>query len=302
MTSTVEILSAEDLGDITVVSVRVRSEEKCSLNGEDHAYIERGTSFHDTLHRDRITHSHNHFSVIEKIRLENPYTQEQLDARIAELRASVDATGYADFECQPAEIQERCFANGGNEKLFYRLEQAPQELITQLTTVFPSVDTSTISLLSSAAYHDVLEQEVITAFLWEWDVPDLMEGDTKLVTKARKYCLGSGKIYDRCYEFSNGTFDFLPSGVSVLSQSFHVNIQEGLELPDFYDVYFSGDASVIQAAFNLADLQGSESTYYGVTVVDGTVVRAKQYCYDNPSVFSNWDEVISRFAEDHGLS
>ena len=302
MTSTVEIISTEDLGDMTVIAVKVRSEEKCSVNGQDHAYIQRGTAFHDTLHEDRITHSHNHFAVIEKIKLANPYTQEQLDARIEEIKSNVNSSVYADFERQPAEIQERCLANNGNEKIFYRMEQAPQSLIDQLIGVFPDIDTSIIALISSAAYHEVLQQDVITAFLWEWDVPALMEGNTKLVTKARKYCLGAGKIYDRCYKFSDETFDFLPNGVNVMAKSFHVNIQEGLTLPDFYDVYFSGDASTIQTFFNLENAQGNESTYYGATVVNGEVVRAKQYCYDQPTVFSNWDESITRLEKENGIS
>ena len=57
----------------------------------------------------------------------------------------------------------------------------------------------------------------------------------------------------------------------------------------FKDYYFGGDPEVIEAHFNLPQRRGSYDTWYGATVVGDQVVRVKQYCYDQQSVFSDWE-------------
>lgn len=302
MTSTVTIVETVDRGDVTKVVVQVKTDEIFSLEGERLDSPTRASDYHQSLHTGRVNHNHNRRTATDTIWMTNPYTQAQLDAKIQELVVQLDATAVSHFDQQDAVIQERCFIDGASEKNFYPIDQAPQSLKNQLTAAFPSVDLTTIALLSTASYNSVVQEEVITAFLWEWDVPALMEGSVELITKARKYCLTSRKFYDRCYGFTAETFSFIPSGCTVMAKSFHVNIQPGLVIPTFYDVYFSGDAATVQAEFSLPALEGSESTYYGVTVVDGEVQRAKQYCYDGVTVFSNWDEAMDRVASEHGVS
>lgn len=302
MTSTVEIVETLDKGALTRVKVKVQTDEIFSVDDVRLDTPDRASDYHQSLHTDRVTHKHNRRTTVETLWMENPYSQADLDAKIAELTAHVDATNVEHFAREEPEIQERCFVDGGSEKNFYPIDRAPQSLKDQLAAVFPDVDFSTIALLSTPSYHNVLEQDVITAFLWEWDVPALMEGDVKLITKARKYCMAAGKRYDRCYAFTEETFSFIPDDCTIMAKSFHVNVEDGLTLPDFYDVYFSGNADVVEAAFNLPHHVGHENTYYGVTVVDGEVRRAKQYCYDEVTVFSNWDEAMDRIASDHGIT
>lgn len=302
MTSTVEIISREEVDDLIKVKVKVKSNEIFSVDGNKLDSPDRSSDYYLNLRSNRVTHRHNNRTVEETIWLQTPFSQDELDEKVASIVANVDGTQVSSFDFTPAQIQERCFIGGANEKNFYTIEQAPQSLKNQLTTAFPSVDLSTIALISTASYHDILKQNVITTFRWEWDTPALMEGDVKLITKARKYCLGVRKSYDRCYAFTDETFSFIPETCTIMAKSFHVNIQDGLAMPTFYDVYFSGDATVVQEALSLPNLVGKENTYYGVTVVDGTVKRAKQYCYDKVSVFSNWDEAMTRIASEHGVS
>ena len=301
MTSTVEIISKETVDGLVKVELKVKSSEIFSVEGKHLDTPERSSDYHQKLHSDRVTHRHNTRTTRETIWLNSPFSQDDLDKQVAKITSNIEATQVSDFNFTPAQIQEKCFINGAAEKNFYTIEQAPQQLKDQLVTAFPSVDLSAIALISTGSYHDILKQNVITAFLLEWDVVALKEGDVKLITKARKYCLGVQKSYDRCYAFTNEKFSFIPSECKIMAKSFHVNLQAGLVLPSFYDVYFSGDASVVQKAFSLPNLVGKENTYYGVTVVDGVVKRAKQYCYDEVSVFSNWDEAMTRIADDHGI-
>ena len=301
MTSTVEIISQEEIGDLIKVKLKVKSSEIFSVEGTKLDTPDRSSEYHQRLHSDRVNHRHNTRTANETIWLNSPFSQDELDAKVAEIVADVDNTQVSNFDFTPAQIQEKCFINGAEEKNFYTIEQAPQSLKDQLTTAFSSVNLSTIALISTASYHDILKQDVITAFLFEWDTAALKEGEVKLITKTRKYCLGAQKSYDRCYAFTSENFSFIPSECKIMAKSFHVNLQDGLVLPSFYDVYFSGDASIVQEAFNLPNLVGKENTYYGVTVVDGIVKRAKQYCYDEVSVFSNWDEAMARIASEHGV-
>ncbi len=301
MTSTVEIVSKEEVGNLIRVKLKVKSSEIFSVDGNKLDSPDRSSEYHLKLHSDRVNHRHNTRTAEETIWLNSPFSQNELDEKVASIVSDVNKTQVSNFDSTPAQIQERCFVGGANEKNFYTTDQAPQQLKDKLTTAFPTVDLSAIALISTASYHDILKQDVITTFRWEWDIPALMEGDVKLITKARKYCLSARKSYDRCYAFTDETFSFIPETCTIMAKSFHVNIQDGLVMPNFYDVYFSGDAAVVEEALTLPNLVGHENTYYGVTVVDGIVKRAKQSCYDKVSVFSNWDEAMARTASEHGL-
>ena len=251
MTSTVEIISREEINDLIKVKLKVKSSEIFSVDNDKLDSPDRSSDYYLNLRANRVTHRHNNRTVEETIWLQTPFSQDELDEKVAGIVADVDKTQVSSFDFKPAQIQERCFVGGANEKNFYTIEQAPQSLKDQLTTAFPSVDLSTIALISTASYHDILKQDVITTFRWEWDTPALMEGDVKLITKARKYCLGVRKSYDRCYAFTDETFSFIPETCTIMAKSFHVNIQDGLAMPTFYDVYFSGDATVVQEALLL---------------------------------------------------
>lgn len=302
MTSTVTILETVDRGDVTKIVVEVKTDEIFSVEGERLDSPDRGSDYHQGLHGDRVNHKHNRRTSVDTIWMANPYTQADLDNKIQELTTATDSTAVEHFEQDTATVQERMFVDGVSEKLFYEVSKAPHALLDEFTTAFPAESLSDISLISTPSHHNLLGDDVISTFRWEDDVAGLTVDGVKLIARSRKYCMTLWKKYDRCYTFANGeTFTFLPDGCTPLAKSFHTNLDDGLVLPDFYDVYFSGDAATIEAAFELPPLAGTETTYYAVTVVDGKVKRAKQYCYDSAGAFYDWSGTVVRAAESHGV-
>ena len=300
MTS-ITILETTDEGDCTCVVVSLASEEIFSVEGEELTVPERAGEYHQNLHTNRVNHNHNKRTVQLSVIVPNPYSREKLDALLEGTLEEMAEIVPADFVHVPEQIQEKCFVNGGHEKHFYHMNNCPDSVKEELLAAFPGYDLTTIALISSSAYHAVTEESVISAFLVEDDVAALTHNGTKLITKCRKFCLTSKKFYDRCYAFCDETFSFIPDSCEIMGKSYHVNIETGLELPDFYDIYFSGDAEVVQTAFDLPELVGEESTYYGVTVVNGAVTRAKQYCYDHAGVFSDWQGAIASKKLEHNI-
>jgi len=295
MTSTVTILETVDRGDVTKVVVEVKTDEIFSVEGERLDSPDRGSDYHQGLHGNRVNHKHNRRTSVDTIWMPNPYTQTDLDAKIQELVTSVGSTDVAHFDRQEPEVQERMFVDGASEKLFYEVSKAPHALLDEFTGAFPDENLSEVALISTASYHSVIGEEVISTFRWEDDADPLIVGGVHVISRSRKYCLTSLKKYDRCYGFVNGeTFSFLPSGCTPLAKAFHTNVETGLVLPEFYDVYFSGDAQTVESALSLPELSGEVSTYYAVTVVDNEIIRAKQYCYDNVSMFSDWAAHLER--------
>ena len=302
MTSAVEIVSQEDIGDLIKVRLKVKSSEIFSVEGTKLDTPDRSSDYHQSLHSGRVTHRHNTYTTDETIYISSPFSQDELDAKVAEIVAVVDNTQVSDFDHNNSDVQERMFIGGGNEKLFYKTTQAPSSVISSFTTAFPTENLSTISLISTPSYHNIVDDNVISTFLWEDDTPQLVIDGVKCIARSRKYIVGLQKKYDRCYTFTAGeTFSFLPEGCTPLAKSFHTNIDDGLTLPNFYDVYFTGDSTIVEEAFSLPSKVGKETTYYAVTVVEGTVRRAKQYCYDATTAFYDWQATVERSSSNHGV-
>lgn len=303
MTSTVEIISKETVDDLVKVELKVKSSEIFSVEGKHLDTPERSSDYHQKLHSDRVTHRHNTRTTRETIWLNSPFSQDELDKQVAKITSNIEATQVADFDHINADVQERMFINGGDEKLFYKTAQAPNTVINSFKTSFPDEDLSSISLISTPSYHSIVNDDVISTFLWADDVPQLVIDGVKCIARSRKYIVGLKKKYDRCYTFTAGeSFSFLPDGCTSLAKSFHTNIDNGFVLPNFYDVYFTGDSTVIEKAFNLPNKLGKETTYYAVTVVEGEVRRAKQYCYDTPTTFYDWRATVERSSSNHGVA
>lgn len=297
------ILSIEPCGDLSAVEIEVMTEEIFSVDGVRMDPPDRSGDFHQSLHDNRITHSHNYRKTRTTVYVQSPYSADKLAEQIAIIEADIAATTEASFVSKPSDVQERCVINGDSEKLFYRIDGCPQEVLDALTGSFPDVNVATISLISAPSYHEVTGQHVISTFLWEDDAPGLSMNGMRLISRSRKFCLESAKYYDRLYTFVDGTenYDFIPPSCRILAKSVNTNIQDGLQLPSFFDVYFAGDPDVVESAFSLPKRVGAESTYYGVTVVDGKVARVKQYCYDHAGIFFDWDGTVARAAKDHGV-
>jgi len=296
-----EIIEQIVKDDATRVTVKLSTEEIFSIEGVVFSTPERQEAYHQGLHTDRVNHNHNRKQITTTVWVEHPYTDEKLDLLLEPFIQDLNSTAPVDFHKELNHVQERCLVNGSNEKQFYVMEYCPEEVKQALLNSFPEYDLDTIALISSPSNHEVLGEMVISAFLKENDVDCLSHQGTPLVAKARKFCLTSNKYYDRCYGFCTDDFSFIPDSCEIMAKSFHINVQEGLTLPDFYDVYFSGNDSEVQSAFNLPNIVGNESTYYGVTVVNGAVVRAKQYCYDRVGIFSDWDDAMARRRAEHNI-
>lgn len=299
---TVKVLDQSPRGDMTRVVVELESPEFGTVHEEDVGDLEYGSAYHESLHTDRVDHRHNRAKEKVTVFLTGEFTQEKLDAALADSIASMEQMTIEEFVAEPSEVQEVMYVDGADEKKFYRTPQCPSDITNSLVAAFPDVDLSELSLISTPSHHSLLNEDVISTFLWEDDVAELVIDGVKLISRSRKYCMTSQKTYDRCYTFvGDETFSFLPEGCTALAKSFHINIDDGLELPDFYDVYFTGDAAVVEAAFGLPHKVGKQTTYYAVTVLNGTVERAKQYLYDTPTIFHDWSGTVKRAAANHGV-
>ena len=289
-TCTLEILSKEDLGDVTKIEIEIKSKDICSINdvGCPQDLYEGD---HESLHTNNVEHNHNRLTINRTLFFDNPFSQEYFDNYIDSVLQSVNGLSYdEDFRPDKPDVLERQYTNGGHEKIFYYVHNMPQDLVSQFETAFPDIDIATHYAVSTPVYHELFGEDIISTFTW--GSTDLEDNGQKLIMKSRKYCMTSKKYYDRCYKVSEESFDFLPPEATTLAVGYNTNAQDGLELPDFFDVYFSCDPTIAETFFELDSLQGEHVTYYAATVVDGVVVRAKQYCYDEATFFSNWVETV----------
>lgn len=290
MTSTVEIVSTEDLGEITKVVVIITSKEVCSVEDVECDYIDRGTPYHANLHDNYVQHSHNTLKVRRALFFDNPYTKEDLDAHVHSIKQEIDSVNYKDhFYVKQPDTTEVQYTDTGLEKKYHDATNMPEEVTAALRDAFPDLDVQKHIHISTPVYHELLGEEVISTFLYSWCRPDLTDNGQPIVSKSRKYCMTSKKYYDRCYRFTDESFGFLPENTTVFGVGYNTNAQEGLELPDFFDVYFACDPETAESFFGLERKRGGHKTYYAVTVVDDVVVRTKTYCYDELTNLSDWE-------------
>lgn len=296
------IINTEQMDDVVKIEVEVQGDQKFFVDkiSQDPAsatdeYIE----FLKQEGRDFDLHSSLN---IHTLFLPDGYTQGELDAEIQALMLDSNNSEFDELGGHGPIIEEKIYSNGSNNKNCYTIENAPQATINHLTSVFPDVDLSAIGMISNAAYHEVLQEEVITAYMLEWGATGLVQNGRNLLAKCRKYCMSQGGYYDREYIYTTDSYSFLPNEATIIARSDNINATEGLVLPDFFDVYFVCDPDIAEAHFGLESIRGEYSTYYAVTVVNGEVVRKKQYIYNEESTFSDWLATKSRIDEAHGVS
>jgi|TARA_R110002153_G_scaffold99036_1_gene234222 hypothetical protein len=298
----ITVLEKENLGQETKVTVQIESSVILSVNRELISTDYSPGDYHDSLHTERIDHDHN--SRVYKLTLwmDNPYTSEKLNNLLVDQIADIESVSHLDYLNPIHDVQETCTVNGISRN-HYHISKCPQSVTDALIASFPNYDLTKIAMISAPVYHEILEQTVISVFLKEHYVATPLDGDTPLISICRKYCLESGEYYDRYYGFvsNDETFSFIPDSCTLMAKSYNSNVQGELVVPDFYDVYFSGEPSIVEKAFNLPHNIGSNRTYYGVTVQNNTVMRAKQYCYNERTLFSDWTEAVIRAKTAHNL-
>jgi hypothetical protein len=292
------IISRESIGDLVAVAFEASSAGLYTANG---APVDE--SQYEALRGARADHASSRSVVRDIVYMRHPFSEPELEEAISKAASRAREWQPSDLLREQALLQEKCFVNGRSEREFYRADACPGHVIGALAGRFPGVDTSAISLISTPSYNEVLGQNVISTFLWEDDVPGLTIDGMKLITRSRKFCLESGGIYDRLYILpdKSDSYKFLPASARLLAKSLNTHAEGGLHLPEFFDVYFGGDDEDMQRHFGLPPKVGAERTYYGATIACGDVVRVKQYCYDAPGAFHDWDGVTRRVARAHGM-
>jgi len=183
------------------------------------------------------------------------------------------------------------YFSGDIERGAYNNQSQPPELYAQLQQKFPWVKQENYFSISDASYHEVLEEPVITCNL-PYPASKRLVGDHAAMI-ARKFCMDSGTSFLRVYTLPSGPKpSWMPESANWLL--FGENFEEfgrpfNQKAKTFKDYYFGGDPNLIEPHFNLQTRRGEYETWYGVTTVDEQVVRVKQYCYDQQSIFSDWD-------------
>lgn len=183
----------------------------------------------------------------------------------------------------------------------YAHESQPDELYALLQEKFPWARKEQYFSISDPSFHEVLGEPVITCNL-PYPASNVLAGaDATMV--ARKFCMDSGTSFLRVYKLpTEANPAWLPAECNMMMVG--ENFEE-LGRPfnslakTFQDYYFGGNPDLVEARFNLPNRRGTYDTWYGATVVNGEVVRVKQYCYEEQSEFSDWEVAFIGFCKRH---
>ena len=167
------------------------------------------------------------------------------------------------------------------------------EIFNQVNEVFPWAKLDDAFSVSSSVEHEILGEPVISFTLSSAVTRNLVGSEYTLTT--RKFCMDSATSFVKVYPIWEDDYpSFLPEGCQVLFKGVNM-VEFGRPAPEgldtFYDCYFKGDPAIIEDYFNLPERRGEYDTFYGVTVHNGEVARVKQYVYDTPTMFTDWDVV-----------
>lgn len=193
------------------------------------------------------------------------------------------------------------YYSGDIVRTAYSHTEQPDALYALLQEKFPWVKKLESSSISEPAMHEVLGEPVITCNL-PYPTSAILGGPDAAMA-ARKFCMDSGTSFLRLYKLpAEPNPSWMPQDTNLMMVG--ENYEEfgrpfNPVAKTFKDYYFSGNPDVVEAHFNLPYRRGAYDTYYGATVVDGQVVRVKQYCYDAQSEFSDWDVAFITFCKRH---
>ncbi len=85
MPSTIEIINKEEVDKLIKVTLKVESSEIFSVEGKKLDTPDRSSDYYKKLQADRTTHRHNMRTTHETIWLNSPFSQSELDEKVAEL-------------------------------------------------------------------------------------------------------------------------------------------------------------------------------------------------------------------------
>ena len=186
------------------------------------------------------------------------------------------------------------YYSGENDRSMYEAKSKEAiEMFEQVKAKFDWAQKDDAFAISSSLNHEILNEPVISFTLTGQIINTLVGKEYTLIN--RKFCMNSKTSFLKVYPIWKEDYpSFLPEGCNVMFKGEH-RIEFGRPAPngldDFYDCYFKGDPATIEAHFELSEKRGDYDTFYGVTVKDGVVVRKKQYVYDSPTMFTDWDVV-----------
>lgn len=194
------------------------------------------------------------------------------------------------------------YYSGNESRAAYAREAQPQELWDQLLAKFPWVNQNEYFSISEPSFHEVMQEPVITCNV-PWPQSEVLCGPTAALA-ARKFCMDSVTSYLRIYRLPEGDRPvWMPADAKWFA--YGKNFEEFGKpfnpiCQTFEDYYFGGNPEVIEPHFNLPQRRGAYDTYYGATVVNGQVVRVKQYCYEEQGVFSDWEVAYIALCKRYG--
>jgi len=285
------IISQEDMGYDSILVIDVSTDEVLTVNQHVHSPLEKESAEHLLLHTARVKHDHRRIKYTTTLLIVNPVTPEKIEEMLEPVPQML-----SEVEESSTVVAERCVVDGIVRE-FYASYNCPDSVRDALLSVFPDEDVSNFNWIAAPVYHSIINEEVISVFTKASDIPLLSCEQGEVICTGRKYCMSSGKYYDRRYVVWEEASPLLPSGCKMLSKSYNLS-NEHIAVPDFYDLYFKGDSETIESFFDLPHLVGSVATCYGATIRDGEVVRVKQYCYDTNSGFHNWEEAVELVKKD----
>jgi len=167
------------------------------------------------------------------------------------------------------------------------------EILTAVQEVFPWANFDGTFAVSTAVTHEVLDEPVVT-FVLNKKITEFLVGEPYPLS-ARKFCMTSGTSYLKRYAlWTEAAPSYLPADCTPMFKATNVaeyNRPAPDDVDDFYDCYFKGDPSTVENHFDLTERRGSHDTFYGLTIEGSAVARVKQYVYNSPTMFSDWDVV-----------
>jgi len=198
-------------------------------------------------------------------------------------------------------ISETQYINNSSDLVrnSYLSSNAPIELQNKIQELFTWIDIAEYTTISSPAYHEVLDENVISLTFPAPYSKTLMQ-DENVIIAGRKLCLSSKTSFINAYYLFEGQKpSWMLEQAKILSITKHFEEfgrQTPIKYNDYYDLYFMGPEEQIEQHFNLDPKRGTYSTFYGATVLSETnsLVRIKQYCYDIESqnlygTLADWD-------------
>jgi hypothetical protein len=195
------------------------------------------------------------------------------------------------------------YHSNGNIQEVYAANNYPDEYYFFLKDKFPWFDRREYVAISSPVFHDILQENVISAIL-PYDALKYIFVPTNYLAGARKFCLSSNTSFIKQYLPLTPELipKWLPEYCIPLSKGYNYEEYARPYPPitnNFTDYYFGGDPELVESYFNLPKIRGKYSTWYAATEMNGKVVRVKQYTYDIQGTLSDWSNAFETIMREY---